>query len=37
MGEKVTTSETNYIIVKFPLDIGVNDDKFTYAYGEESI
>ena len=37
MGEKVTTSETNDVIVKFSLDIGVNDDNITYAYGEESI
>ena len=37
MGEKVTTSETNDVIVKFYLDIGVNDDNFTYAYGEGKI
>ena len=37
MGEKVITFETNNIIVKIPLDLGFNDIKFPYTYGEENI
>ena len=37
VGEKVITFETNDIIVKYSLDIGLSDMKFPYAYGEEYI
>ena len=37
VGEKVTTFETNDVLVKFSLDIGLNDNNFPYAYGEENI
>ena len=37
VGEKVTTFETNDVLIKFSLDIGLNDIKFPYAYGEENI
>ena len=36
MGETIITFETNEIILKYPLDIGYNDNKFPYAYGEEN-
>ena len=37
MEEKVITFETNDIIVKTSLDIGVSDVNVPYAFGEEEI
>ena len=37
MGEKVITFERNDIMVKNSLELGFNDIKFPYAYGEENI
>ena len=37
VGEKVITFETNDVLVKFSLNIGLNDIKFRYAYGKENI
>ena len=37
MGEKVITFVKNEIIVKCSLDLGFNEIKFPYAYGEENI
>ena len=37
VGEKIFTFETNDILVKYSLDLGFNDIKFPYAYGEENI
>ena len=36
VGEKIITFQTNDI-VKYSLDLGFNDIKFPYAYGEENI
>ena len=36
-GEKVFTFETNDIIVKNSSELGHNDIKYPYAYGEENI
>ena len=37
VGEKVLTFETNDKIVKYSSEIGFNDVKFPYAYGNENI
>ena len=37
MGEKVISFETNDKIVKFSSELGFNDIKFPFAYGEENI
>ena len=37
VGEKVLTSKTNHVIVKYSSEHGFNDVKFPYAYGEENI
>ena len=37
VGEKLITFETNDTILKCSLDIGSDDIKFPYAYGEENI
>ena len=37
VGGKLTTFETNDIIVEYSLDIGFNVIKNPYAYGEENI
>ena len=37
VGEKVLTFETNDIIVKYSSEIGFNDVKFPFAYGNENI
>ena len=37
VGEKVITFDTNDILVKYSLDLGFNDIKFPYAYGENNI
>ena len=37
VGEKVFTFDTNDKKVKYSLDLGSNDIKFPFAYGEENI
>ena len=34
MGEKICTFETNDEIVSYSLDLGYNDNKCAFAYGE---
>ena len=36
-GRKLITFETNDMKVKYSLDLGFNDIKFPYVYGEENI
>ena len=36
VGEKVNTFETNEIIVNYSSELGFNDFKFPYAYGENT-
>ena len=37
MGEKIISFETNDKIVKYSSELGFNDIKFPFAYGEENI
>ena len=37
MGESLVTFETNDKIVKYSSELGFNDIKFPFAYGEENI
>ena len=37
VGEKVISFETNHKIVKYSSELGFNDIKFPFAYGEENI
>ena len=37
VGEKVITFETNDKIVKYSSELGFNDVKYPYVYGEENI
>ena len=37
MGEKIFSFETNDEIVKYSSELGFNDIKFPFAYGEENI
>ena len=37
MGEKVISFETNDTILKYSSELGFNDVKFPYAYGENNI